>query len=91
MNTLHETDAQGAHAWDYVSWAGLNVYPKMLYSLANALNNTMTLTLPDSRQFEVMFDRRNNTPIMAQPLWAKAHTTIDDFYLLTLQLITVGS
>ena len=28
MNTLHETDAQGVHAWDYVSWAGLNVYPK---------------------------------------------------------------
>ena len=62
----------------------------MLYSLANALSNTMTLTLPDSRQFEVMFDRRNNTPIMAQPLWAKAYTTNDDFYLLTLRLITVG-
>ncbi|WP_163372996.1 hypothetical protein [Endozoicomonas acroporae] len=49
----------------------------------------MTLTLPDNRQFSVIFDRSNGAPIEAQQLMPFAYPDDSDHYLLTLRLLTV--
>ena len=36
---------------------------KSLFALTKAANKTMTLTLPDSRQFPGIFDRSNGAPL----------------------------
>ena len=61
---------------------------KNLYALSKAANKTMTLTLPDSRQFTVIFDRSNRAPIEAQQVMPFAYPDNDNQYLLTLRLLT---
>ena len=62
---------------------------KSLFALSKAANKTMTLTLPDNRQFSVIFDRLNGTPIEAQQVLPFAYPGDSDQYLLTLRLLTV--
>ena len=62
-----------------------------LYALSKAANKTMTLTLPDSRQFTVIFDRSNRAPVEAQQVMPFAYPEDNDQYLLTLRLLTVQS
>ena len=62
-----------------------------LYALSKAANKTMTLTLPDSRQFTVIFDRSNRAPVEAQQVMPFAYPDDDNQYLLTLRLLTFQS
>ena len=64
---------------------------KNLFALSKAANKTMTLTLPDSRQFTVIFDRSNGAPVEAQQVLPFAYPEDSDQYLLTLRLLTVRS
>ncbi|WP_299735673.1 hypothetical protein [uncultured Endozoicomonas sp.] len=64
---------------------------KNLFALCKAANKTMTLTLPDSRQFTVIFDRSNGAPVEAQQVLPFAYPEDSDQYLLTLRLLTVHS
>ena len=51
----------------------------------------MTLTLPDSRTFEVIFDRSNGAAVEAQQLLPTAYPDAGYIYTLTLRLFTVAS
>ena len=62
---------------------------KNLYALAKAANKTMSVTLPDGRQFSVIFDRANGTGVETRQLIPFAYPDDDDLYLVTLRLITV--
>ena len=62
---------------------------KSLFALSKAVNKTMTLALPDNRQFSVIFDRSNEAPIEAQQFMPFAYPDDSDQYLLTLRLLTV--
>ncbi|MBO9484559.1 hypothetical protein [Salinisphaera sp. G21_0] len=64
---------------------------KNLFALSKAANKTMTLTLPDSRQFSVIFDRSNGAPVEAKQVLPFAYPADSDQYLLTLRLLTVHS
>ena len=62
---------------------------KNLYALSEAANKSMTLTLPDNRQFFVIFDRSDGAPVEAQQVMPFAYPEDNDQYLLTLRLLTV--
>ena len=62
---------------------------KNLFALSKAASKTMALTLPDNRQFSVIFDRSNGAPIEAQQVLPFAYPDDNDQYLLTLRLLTV--
>ena len=64
---------------------------KNLFALAKAANKTMTLTLSDSRQFTVIFDRSNRAPAEARQVVPFAYPDDDNQYLLTLRLLTFHS
>lgn len=64
---------------------------KNLYALAKAANKTMSLTLPDGRQFSVIFDRANGSGLETRQLMPFAYPDDDDLYLVTLRLLTVES
>ena len=49
----------------------------------------MSLTLPDGRQFSVIFDRANGSGVETRQLMPFAYLDDDDLYLVTLRLITV--
>ena len=61
---------------------------KSLYALSKAVNKTMSLTLPDGRQFSVIFDRSNRAPVEARQVMPFAYPDDDNQYLLTLRLLT---
>ena len=71
----------------WVSWLTV----KNLFALSKAANKTMTLTLPDSRQFPVIFDRSNGAPVEALQVLPFAYPEDSDQNLLTLRLLTVHS
>ena len=62
---------------------------KSLYALSKAANKTMSLTLPDGRQFSVIFDRANGSGVETRQLMPFAYPDDDDLYLVTLRLLTV--
>ncbi len=62
---------------------------KSLYALSKEANKTMSLTLPDGRQFSVIFDRANGSGLETRQLIPFAYPDDDDLYLVTLRLITV--
>lgn len=55
---------------------------KNLYALAKAANTTMSLTLPDGRQFSVIFHRANGSGVETRQLIPFAYPDDDDLYLL---------
>ena len=58
---------------------------KNLLALAKAANRTM---MPDSRQFTVIFDRSNLTPVETQQVMPFTYPDDDNQYLLILRLLT---
>ena len=58
---------------------------KNLYALSEVANS---MTLPDNRQFSVIFDRSNGAPVEAQQVMPFAYPEDNDQYLLTLRLLT---
>ncbi|WP_066016823.1 MULTISPECIES: hypothetical protein [Endozoicomonas] len=62
---------------------------KSLFALSKAANKTMTLTLPDNRQFSVIFDRSNGAPVEAQQVLPFAYPEDCDHYHLKVRLITI--
>jgi len=51
----------------------------------------MTLALPDTRTFEVIFDRSNGAAVEAEQLLPSAYPDAGYIYTLTLRLMTVAS
>ena len=64
---------------------------KSLYALSELANKSMTLTLPDNRQFSVIFDRSNGLSLEARQVLPFAYPEDSDAYLLTLRLLTIQS
>ena len=64
---------------------------KNLFALSKEANKSMTLTLPDRRQFSVIFNRSNGAPVEAQQILPFAYPEDSDQYLLTPRLLTVHS
>ena len=64
---------------------------KNLFALSKAANKTMSLTLPDGRQFSVIFDRSNGNHVEAQQVLPFAYPEDSDQYFITLRLLTVQS
>ena len=62
---------------------------KSLLALSKTTSKTMSLTLADERQFNVIFDRSIASPIEAQQIFPFAYPSDSDDYLLTLRLLTV--
>ncbi|MFK0569960.1 MAG: hypothetical protein RM811_002615, partial [Endozoicomonas sp.] len=62
---------------------------KNLFALSKAANKTMSLTLPDGRQFSVIFDRSNGSPVEAKQVLPFAYPEDSDQYFLKLKLLTV--
>ena len=70
-------------------WQMLTV--QNLFALSKTANKTMTLTLPNSRQFTVIFDRSNRAPTEAQQVMPVTYPDDDNQYLFTLRLLTFQS
>ncbi|MGI2026582.1 hypothetical protein [Endozoicomonas acroporae] len=62
---------------------------KNLFALSKAANKTMSLTLPDSRQFSVIFDRSNGAPVEAQQVLPFAYPADADEYFVIIRLLTL--
>lgn len=60
-----------------------------LLTLSETAHQIMTLTLPDLRQFSVIFDRSSGSPVEAQQILPFAFPDDDYQYSLTLKLLTV--
>lgn len=60
-----------------------------LLTKAETANLTMTLTLPDARQFSVIFDREAGNPVEAQQIMPFAFPDDNYQYSLILRLLTV--
>ncbi len=61
-----------------------------LLTLSETPNKVMTLTLPDLRQFSVIFDRSSGSPVEAQQILPFAFPDNHYQYSLTLRLLTVA-
>ena len=61
-----------------------------LLALNKIPNKVMTLTLPDLREYSVIFDRQSGSPIEAQQVLFYAYPDDSYFYHLTLKFITVA-
>ncbi|MGI9283005.1 MAG: hypothetical protein ACR2PX_25700 [Endozoicomonas sp.] len=59
-----------------------------LLALSRIANKRMTLTLPDLRQYSVIFDR-SGSPIEARQILPYAYPGDDDNYSLNIRLLTV--
>ncbi|WP_257294320.1 hypothetical protein [Endozoicomonas sp. YOMI1] len=64
---------------------------KSLFVLSKAANKTMTLMIPDNRQFSVSFDCSNGAPVKARQVMPFGYPEYCDQYLLTLRLLTFQS
>ncbi|WBA83740.1 hypothetical protein [Endozoicomonas sp. GU-1] len=62
---------------------------KSLLALSKSAGLSFDLTLPDNRTFTVIFDRSSGAPVEAEQVMTAAYPTDDDFYFLTLRLLTV--
>ncbi len=60
-----------------------------LLAMAQTANKVMQLSLPGQRQFNVIFDRDNGSPIEAQQIIPFAYPQQNYLYSLTLRLMTV--
>ena len=62
-----------------------------LLALSTIANKVMTLTLPDLREYTVIFDRQSGSPVEAQQILPFAYPDDDYKYSLTIRLLTVES
>lgn len=70
-------------------WTPLSVV-RQLEVLRDQLGRVMPITLPDGREFSVIFDRTNGPPLTAKQLWRTANPGPDELYDVSLRLITVA-
>ncbi|GAA4648725.1 hypothetical protein GCM10023116_09960 [Kistimonas scapharcae] len=61
-----------------------------LKTLEAEAGKVMTLTLPDTRIFQVIFDRSNGAAVEAQQVLPYAYPDNDYLYSLTVRLLTVA-
>ncbi|KEQ17129.1 hypothetical protein [Endozoicomonas numazuensis] len=71
-----------------VAWVSRSVVVNLL-ALSQIANKIMTLTLPDLRQYSVIFDRSSGAPIEAQQILPYAYPGDDYQYSLIVRLLTV--
>ncbi|MGI9276338.1 MAG: hypothetical protein ACR2PT_16035 [Endozoicomonas sp.] len=69
-------------------WVNRSVVVDLL-ALSSIANKVMTLTLPDLRQYSVIFDRSNGNPVGANQILPFAFPGDDHQYSLTIRLLTV--
>ena len=62
-----------------------------LFALSEKANKTMSLTLPDNRNFSVIFDRSDGAPVEARQVIPFAYPKDNDQYFITLRLLTVST
>ncbi len=62
---------------------------KNLFALTKAANKAMSLTLPDNRQFSVIFDRSNGAPLEAKQVLPFAYPENNDQYFINIRLLIV--
>lgn len=70
------------------AWVSRSVVVNLL-ALSQTANKIMTLTLPDLRQYSVIFDRSEGSPIEAQQILPYAYPGDDYQYSLVIRLLTV--
>lgn len=71
------------------AWTPLSVV-RQLEAMRDELGRVMLLTLADSRQFHVIWNRSNGAPLAAEPVFREAYPTADSIYDITLRLLTVA-
>ena len=71
------------------AWFPLSLV-RQLEILRDQPGRVMPLTLPDGREFYVIFNRANGAALEAKPLWRLVNPGADALYELTLRLITVA-
>lgn len=69
-------------------WTPLAVV-RSIELLRDTLGKVMQLTLPDGRQFSVIFNR-DSAPLEAVPLFRQVNPADDHLYEITLRLLTVA-
>ncbi|KEQ18076.1 hypothetical protein [Endozoicomonas numazuensis] len=70
------------------AWVSRSVVVNLL-ALSQVANKVMTLTLPDLRQYSVIFDRSAGSPIEARQVLPYAYPGDDYQYSLVIRLLTV--
>lgn len=70
-------------------WTPLSVV-RQLEALRDQPSFPMKLMLGDGREFYVIWDRTNGSPLSAEPLWRETYPATDSEYLVNLRLITVA-
>ncbi|OBY48678.1 hypothetical protein [Pseudomonas sp. AU12215] len=70
-------------------WTPLSVV-RQLEVLRDQRLRVMPLVLPDGREFTVIFNRAEGSPLEAEPLFRSVLPQPDDDYLITVRLITVA-
>ena len=61
-----------------------------LFALSEIPKKKMLLVLPDDRQFTVIFDRQDGSPIEAQQVLPLTIPDDSDFYAVVIRLLTVA-
>lgn len=70
-------------------WTPLSMV-RQLEVLRDQLGRVMLLTLPDGREFSVIFDRTNGAPLSAKQIHRTVNPGPDELYDVNLRLITVA-
>ena len=70
-------------------WFPLHVV-RALEVLRDLPGRVMPLTLPDGRQFSVVFDHSTGKPLQARPVWRQVNPGDDHDYEIELYLLTVA-
>nr|MDT0253689.1 hypothetical protein [Endozoicomonas sp.] len=73
---------------DDAGWVNRSTVVSLL-TLSETTHQIMTLTLPDLRQFSVIFDRSSGSPVEAQQILPFAFPGDNYQYSLTIRLLTV--
>jgi len=63
---------------------------RQLEAMRDELGRVMLLTLADSRQFHVIWNRSGGPPLTAEPIFREAYPTLESLYSVDLRLITVA-
>lgn len=69
-------------------WVNKSVVDSLM-TLVNTVGKTYTLTLPDARTLQVVFDRKSGNPVDATPVWRRTVQVPDSPYILALKLMEV--
>jgi len=72
------------------AWTPLSVV-RQLEILRDQPGRVMPLTLPDGREFHVIFNRVESAPLTAKPVFRRVNPDADWLYEVDLRLITVAS